>query len=579
MATGSWRSPSARRPRPSPTRWTAEDLSLHRAIWGRHRHRRRRGQGDRDSDLRPPRAGSGAGGAPRLSRLTADPARLPAPSRWTATGLPTSPARRGGGAEIARAYIERDRGSGHARRGPYRFRNDDRQGRLCPRLRPRPGPPLGHARPCRHAAADLLGAFDESGRRALEARRIWRIAGAAESNCTPSRPALDDIPALGIGGGRGHGSDPTGRPARSSLRDGRGDAEGTPAKRRIRALLTSLQSGRLMAMAELKSGRRRSNTSARVFDGPPDLTEFPRCRCQQRRNRSSGHLQTAGDTRFRRKCRWSWSGAHHRHRPLKENAPQDNPASRACQAGFAAAAASRPVSGRGRGPLRGLIDKLGLRRIERLRPVCELKFRGETPGHYRAFRPRTEISRVPSYERRYRFAGPAAAEPKDGCSNVGNPIVKILSGAGARSCLETSEIARQADGAVLATYGGPPWCRTVVVVRRRSPPGVDFFPLTVITRSAPSPRVRFPAASSAKAARPKGNAGLAPDRPSDPPALPEGYQNDAGHLPRSQPRPTGIPIRTSSRWSPPRPPSRSGRALHGPDRRRARRPDRRPATC
>ena len=55
---------------------------------------------------------------------------------------------------------------------------------------------------------------------------------------------------------------------------------------------------------------------------------------------------------------------------------------------------------------------------------------------------------------------------------------KIIDWAGRKLTLETGRIARQADGAVLATYG-----ETVVlatVVAEKSPkPGLDFFPLTV----------------------------------------------------------------------------------------------------
>src|SRR6516225_444913 len=44
--------------------------------------------------------------------------------------------------------------------------------------------------------------------------------------------------------------------------------------------------------------------------------------------------------------------------------------------------------------------------------------------------------------------------------------------------LETGRIARQADGAVLATYGETSVLATVVVAKEEKP-GVDFFPLTV----------------------------------------------------------------------------------------------------
>src|SRR6185503_9688392 len=44
--------------------------------------------------------------------------------------------------------------------------------------------------------------------------------------------------------------------------------------------------------------------------------------------------------------------------------------------------------------------------------------------------------------------------------------------------LETGRIARQADGAVLATYGDTAVLATVVAARQEKP-GIDFFPLTV----------------------------------------------------------------------------------------------------
>ena len=44
--------------------------------------------------------------------------------------------------------------------------------------------------------------------------------------------------------------------------------------------------------------------------------------------------------------------------------------------------------------------------------------------------------------------------------------------------LETGRFARQADGAVLATYGETSVLATVVAMKEPKP-GVDFFPLTV----------------------------------------------------------------------------------------------------
>ena len=55
---------------------------------------------------------------------------------------------------------------------------------------------------------------------------------------------------------------------------------------------------------------------------------------------------------------------------------------------------------------------------------------------------------------------------------------KELDWAGRKLVLETGKIARQADGAVLATYGGTTVLATVVF-EKRPKPGLDFFPLTV----------------------------------------------------------------------------------------------------
>ena len=75
---------------------------------------------------------------------------------------------------------------------------------------------------------------------------------------------------------------------------------------------------------------------------------------------------------------------------------------------------------------------------------------------------------------------------------------------GRKLVLETGKIARQADGAVVATYGETKVLATVVAAKEPKP-GLDFLPLTVnyFRRSSTQPAA-FPAAiSSAKAARPK----------------------------------------------------------------------------
>ncbi len=55
---------------------------------------------------------------------------------------------------------------------------------------------------------------------------------------------------------------------------------------------------------------------------------------------------------------------------------------------------------------------------------------------------------------------------------------KELDWGGRRLVLETGKIARQADGAVMATYGGTTVLCTAVAARAAKP-GQDFFPLTV----------------------------------------------------------------------------------------------------
>ena len=69
--------------------------------------------------------------------------------------------------------------------------------------------------------------------------------------------------------------------------------------------------------------------------------------------------------------------------------------------------------------------------------------------------------------------------------------------------LETGKIARQADGAVIATYGETVVLATVVAAKSARD-GIDFLPLTVDYRRRPTQPAAFPAAtSSAKAVRPK----------------------------------------------------------------------------
>ena len=69
--------------------------------------------------------------------------------------------------------------------------------------------------------------------------------------------------------------------------------------------------------------------------------------------------------------------------------------------------------------------------------------------------------------------------------------------------LETGRIARQADGAVLASMGETTVLCTAVAAAAPKP-GQDFFPLTVNYQERPLPRAKFPAAfSSVKVVRPR----------------------------------------------------------------------------
>ena len=92
--------------------------------------------------------------------------------------------------------------------------------------------------------------------------------------------------------------------------------------------------------------------------------------------------------------------------------------------------------------------------------------------------------------------------------------------AGRPLTLETGKIARQADGAVLATYGETVVLATVVSAKEPKP-GLDFFPLTVNYQEKTYRRRQDPGRLF-QARRPserEGDAGLPPDRPPDPPAL------------------------------------------------------------
>ncbi len=102
-----------------------------------------------------------------------------------------------------------------------------------------------------------------------------------------------------------------------------------------------------------------------------------------------------------------------------------------------------------------------------------------------------------------------------------------LDWAGRKLVLETGRMARQADGAVLATYGETTVLATVVSAKTAKP-GVDFFPLTVNYQEKAFAAGRIPGGYFKREGRPTERETLISrliDRPIRP-LFPEGYRND-----------------------------------------------------
>ncbi|HUI22273.1 MAG TPA: polyribonucleotide nucleotidyltransferase [Methylocella sp.] len=102
-----------------------------------------------------------------------------------------------------------------------------------------------------------------------------------------------------------------------------------------------------------------------------------------------------------------------------------------------------------------------------------------------------------------------------------------LDWAGRKLVLETGKIARQADGAVVATYGETTVLATVVSVKEPKP-GVDFFPLTVNYQEKAFAAGRIPGGYFKREGRPSEKETLVSrliDRPIRP-LFPDGYRND-----------------------------------------------------
>ncbi len=135
-----------------------------------------------------------------------------------------------------------------------------------------------------------------------------------------------------------------------------------------------------------------------------------------------------------------------------------------------------------------------------------------------------------------------------------NYFRKELDWGGRKLVLETGKMARQADGAVLVSYGDTIVLCTAVGAKSVKP-GQDFFPLTVNYQekayaAGTHPRRLLQARGPPERER---DAGQPPDRPSDPPAVPA---RTSATRSRSSPpcsATTWRTIRTSWRWSAARP--------------------------
>ena len=104
---------------------------------------------------------------------------------------------------------------------------------------------------------------------------------------------------------------------------------------------------------------------------------------------------------------------------------------------------------------------------------------------------------------------------------------EVIDWAGRTLVLETGKIARQADGAVLASYGETTVLATVVGLKQPKP-GQDFFPLTVNYQEKAFAAGRIPGGYFKREGRPSEKETLVSrliDRPIRP-LFPEGYRND-----------------------------------------------------
>src|SRR5271169_6060277 len=104
---------------------------------------------------------------------------------------------------------------------------------------------------------------------------------------------------------------------------------------------------------------------------------------------------------------------------------------------------------------------------------------------------------------------------------------EVLEWGGRRLVLETGKIARQADGAVLATYGDTTVLAAVVAAKTPKP-GIDFMPLTVNYQEKAFAAGRIPGGFFKREGRPSEKETLVSrliDRPIRP-LFPEGFRNE-----------------------------------------------------
>ena len=138
--------------------------------------------------------------------------------------------------------------------------------------------------------------------------------------------------------------------------------------------------------------------------------------------------------------------------------------------------------------------------------------------------------------------------------------------------LETGKIARQADGAVLATLGETVVLATVVSAKTAKP-GHDFFPLTVNYQEKYFAAGKIPGGYFKREGRPTENETLTSrliDRPIRP-LFPDGYRNETQVVVTVAPARHGEQSRRARHGRGLCRADHFGRPLHGPDRRRPRR--------